>query len=120
MGKVYLGQHSKEPERKKVYSVDQIKGWINNQRESGKKRTVDGKPFQFDNLDLIEDDYKKRKANGGHTTIEWMHHDKHLFGGFPGDFQSRQDPDDRSQDGYIFREEYQEVRDAIFKGYSWF
>ena len=51
-----------------LYTDDQIKEWVNNQRESGKKRTFEGEPFQFDNLELVEQDYKKRRANGGRSS----------------------------------------------------
>ena len=63
MGK--FSTYSKDPQREKVYSVEEIKEWVNSKRESGMKRTVEGEPFQFDNLELVEADYKKRKANGG-------------------------------------------------------
>ena len=65
--------------KKELYSEDQIKEWVNSKRESGKKRSFEGEPFQFDNLELIEQDYKKRRANGGRPCEEWMYSDKHLF-----------------------------------------
>ena len=37
--------------RATCYSKEQIKSWVNDQRESGKKRTYDNKPFQFNNAD---------------------------------------------------------------------
>ena len=37
-----------------MWSENDIKDWVNSQRESGKKRTYDDKPFQFDNLLLVE------------------------------------------------------------------
>ena len=63
-----------------LYTNDQIKEWVNNQRESGKKRTFEGETFQFDNLELVEQDYKKRKANGGRSSGSWLFHGTHLYG----------------------------------------
>ena len=61
------------------YSTEQIKSWVNDQRESGKKRTYDNKPFQFNNLELVERDYKKKRANGGPSSCKCMHHPIHLY-----------------------------------------
>ena len=58
--------------RKEKYAPEEIKQWVNEQRESGKKRTFDGGKFEFDNLELIEQDYKKKKANGGLSSATWM------------------------------------------------
>ena len=66
--------------KKELYSEGQIKEWVNNQRESGKKRTFEGEPFQFDTLELVEQDYKKRRANGGRSSSSWLHHGTHLYG----------------------------------------
>ena len=64
--------------RKEVYTPEQIKQWVNDQRESGKKRTFDGDEYQYDNLELIEQDYKKKKANGGLSSDAWMYSGKYL------------------------------------------
>ena len=59
---------------------EEINAWVNDQRESGKKRNSEGEPFQFDNLELVEQDYKKRRANGGCSSSSWLHHGTHLYG----------------------------------------
>ena len=64
---------------KEIYSGDDIKEWVNNQRESGKKRTFEGKKFQFNNLELVEQDYKKRKANDGRSSKSWMYSGIYLY-----------------------------------------
>ena len=51
--------------KKVVYTEEQIKAWVNDQRESGKKKNSEGEPFQFDNLELVEEEYQKKKFNGG-------------------------------------------------------
>ena len=73
--------------REEKYTPQEIKEWVNDQKESGKKRTFDGGKFEFDNLELIEQDYKRKKANGGLSSGEWMY-SKHLFA------QSREPIDD--------------------------
>ena len=60
--------------RATCYSKDEIKSWVNDQRESGKKRTYDNKPFQFNNLELVENEYKKKRANGAPSSCKYMHH----------------------------------------------
>ena len=65
--------------REEKYTAQEIKEWVNEQRESGKKRTFEGNKFQFNNLELVEQDYKKKKANGGHTSDTWMYSAKHLY-----------------------------------------
>ena len=65
--------------RKEKYTPKEIKEWVNDQKESGKKRTFDGGKFEFDNLELIEQDYKRKKANGGLSSDTWMYSGKHLF-----------------------------------------
>ena len=42
----------------------QVKDWIHDQRESRKRK------FEFENLDLVDQEYKKKKANGGFTSAE--------------------------------------------------
>ena len=50
--------------REEKYTAQEIKEWVNEQRESGKKRTFEGNKFQFNDLELVEEDYKKKRANG--------------------------------------------------------
>ena len=67
--------------KKKVLPTEEeIKAWVNDQRESGKKKNSEGEPFQFDNLELVEEEYQKKKFNGGLSSCQWLEHDKHLFG----------------------------------------
>ena len=80
--------------RKEKYTPKEIKEWVNDQKESGKKRTFDGGKFEFDNLELIEQDYKKKKANGGLSSDTWMYSGKHLFA------QAREPIDDPDECNY--------------------
>ena len=57
--------------KKRVLPTEaEIKAWVNDQRESGKKRNSNGEPFQFDNLELVEEEYKKKKFNGGLSSCQ--------------------------------------------------
>ena len=85
--------YTRRLKREEKFTPKEIKEWVNNQRESGKKRSFEGEPFQFDNLELIKQDYKKRRANGGRPCEEWMYSDKHLFARV---MQPRNDPDEWS------------------------
>ena len=98
-----------------MWSENDIKDWVNSQRESGKKRTYDDKPFQFDNLLFVEQDYKKRKTNGGRSSDKWMYHYKHLYG---CEWDLKPDPENESH-GEVRQHEYDESREANYKGYSW-
>ena len=62
------------------YSKEQIKSWVNDQRESGKKRTYDNKPFQFNNLELVEKEYKRKRANVAPSSCICVDHPEHLYG----------------------------------------
>ena len=98
--------------KKKVLPTEaEIKAWVNDQRESGKKRNSNGEPFQFDNLDLVEEEYQKKKFNGGLSSCQWLQHDKHLFG------KSWQNFD---EDEWSFKTgcEYEAQEHAIFPNYS--
>ena len=98
--------------KKKVLPTEEeIKAWVNDQRESGKKRNSEGEPFQFDNHELVEEEYQKKKFNGGLSSCQWLEHDKHLFG------KSWQNFD---EDEWSFKvgAEYEAREHAIFANYS--
>ena len=98
--------------KKKVLPTEEeIKAWVNDQRESGKKKNSNGEPFQFDNLELVEEEYQKKKFNGGLSSCQWLQHDKHLFG------KSWQNFD---EDEWSFKvgAEYEAREHAIFPNYS--
>ena len=71
--------YTRRLKREEKFTPKEIKEWVNEQKESGKKRTFDGGKFESDNLELIEQDYKKKKANGGLSSDTWMYSGKHLF-----------------------------------------
>ena len=99
--------------KKELYSEVQVKQWVNNQRESGKKRTFEGEPFQFDNLELVEQVYKKRRANGGRSSSSWLHHGTHLY----GSYNPSRGTDDWSWEA-IRDCDHKQQREAIFPKHS--
>ena len=98
--------------KKVVYTEEQIKAWVNDQRESGKKfKNSKGEPVQYDDLVSVEEEYLEKKSNGGLSSCQWLNHDKHLFGKLGHNFDERKW---RSKNGC----EYEAKEQAIFPNYS--
>ena len=75
--------------KKVVYTEEQIKAWVNDQRESGKKRNSKGEPLQYDDLVSVEEEYLEKNSNGGLSSCQWLNHDKHLFGKLGHNFDEK-------------------------------
>ena len=97
------------------YSKEQIKSWVNDQRESGKKRTYDNKPFQFNNLELVEREYKKKRANGAPSSCKYMYHPEHLYGEYE-EAQEHRDPDEWSTEEVT--QTFKDCYEAIFPNFD--